>query len=115
MTGTVIEMDEEFKARIIKSLPSNKTLNDIHIFSTGLISVPDTEKKYSALLGCKTCLGRDIVQNDMGYPTLGGKELVLAEKIKNIPENLSTEIKANLWVCPDCKLTIKKMLPKFVK
>lgn len=108
-----MEFDEEFKKRIIHSLPENASMEDIHVFSSGLIAIINKQKKTSALLGCITCLGRTPSQNNMGYPSFAGKQLLLAEDIRNIPENLSAEIKANLWVCPDCKLTIKNLLPKF--
>ena len=108
-----MEFDEEFKERIIHSLPKNTSIEDIHVFNSGLIAVINRQNKTSALLGCLTCLGRTPSQNNMGYPSFIGKQLLLAEDVKDIPENLSPEIKANLWVCPDCKLTIKKLLPKF--
>ena len=86
----------------------------IHIEDTGLAFFVDKTNNRLSPLGCPCCLLGTVGQSQLGYPTINGKQLLGTDEMSDIPENISPEIKANLWFCPKCKIPILNLLPKFM-
>lgn len=118
MTGEPIgNFSPEFIDKIRSKVPDDKW-NTLHICPSGLAVTIDKEKNVYYPIGCPLCLLGDKGQDVFGYPTIGGKKLIKMEEYlqkANYHRDISPEISANMWHCPDCGLLAFDLLPKFIR
>jgi len=107
------KFNKEFVKRIKKLDAELPVDEELFICDSGLILKISKENKVEPL-GCPTCFGEETKQDKDGYPTVKNIKLVSAYDKKDIPSNLNSLIKANLWFCPNCGLPITKLIPNFV-
>lgn len=83
------------------------------ITDSGLIIEIDEDKNQFTLLGCPSCFKAKVSQDELGHPLINGEHLVSAYDVPNLPNNITSVIKANLWFCPNCMKPFTELLPKF--
>lgn len=106
---------EEFLSRIEKILPKGFNIQDLTVLSTGLVLMHNSTKEKQGFrpLGCPKCLGKSTSQDSGGYPTIDGERLLTPEQANHSVKDISPEILTNLWLCPNCRIPVGSLLPKF--
>ena len=102
---------EQFGAALEK-IVAPEDRGSLHTLPSGmaLLAYPDGHFK---VLGCPTCLGASHGQDARGYPTIGGVTLISAEESPVDTSHLGDEVRANLWMCPQCGMAQLHLLPAF--
>ncbi len=114
MTGTPLEeFGDEYSIRVRLSLPESMSWDNIHVFPSGFIVSKNPDGKTIVPLGCPKCLGLEKGQDTNGYPTIGGEKLIYAEDLGIIPKHVSSELRANIWLCPGCHTPITDLIPQY--
>jgi hypothetical protein len=113
MTGTPLSNWEGFESRVMAALPDGVHPSHLHVLATGLVVARNSDSKTLRPIGCPVCMGHRPSQDAAGNPVFPGGALLRAEEVSEIPSHLGPEIRANLWLCPGCRLPVVGLLPKF--
>lgn len=63
--------------------------------------------------GCPVCLGVQPGQDEDGTPTVSGRRCLDAEGQGVRPGHMPDVAMLNLWFCPQCKMPVQTLFPRF--
>ena len=108
------DYDVEFIEKIEQKERQLSSEEKLHINSLGIVVLVDKASKQLKPLGCPYCFDLELGQDELGYPTIGGKPLLSSYDIQDFPAHIENIIRVNLWFCPQCRKPIKELLPILV-
>lgn len=105
-------VSEEFLERIKTHVVPHASVTNLRLCATNLIVEVDSHGAFTPH-GCPTCLAVEPGQDVDGIPTLFEKPCLSAEQFGLNASHLPPEALLNLWFCPDCRIPLMALTPKF--
>lgn len=108
------ELPDDLRLHIANNFPPADTAESrVLIGEGGLTAVWDAGRTLLSPVGCSLCFQGVYGQDDDANPTLRGITLLRAEQDTKHAGSLGPSVRANLWLCPQCRIPQARLLPKF--
>lgn len=108
----VDEIGGTFTERVKQFVLPKADRHRLLICDNNLILEKDKNNNFTPY-GCDLCLGVEPIQDRDGIPTLGKYSCLDAWQNGLQDQHLPREAMLNLWFCPQCRVPLMSLVPKF--
>lgn len=108
----VADFGPDFEVRVREHVLPKVAAAKLRITRLGVV-VAENAPGCFAPYGCPTCLGVAPGQERDGTPSVSGKRCLDAAEQGVVPGHMPDIAVLNLWFCPDCKMPVSSLFPRF--
>lgn len=108
MLSAIFESD---RYKLLSKLPDSQ-IDQVQFSDNGMAFI--RENHAIKQIGCVHCYNAKIGQNNLGFPTIAGRQMLGYEEVKLSSTEQALEVLSNLWFCPWCEKMHTEMLPRFI-